>query len=152
MLHSRMELFTGEITHESFETNEKKGANYQDFQKNGTKNNDMIVVVRNSPAKSIIPKEATSHEAPSRMFKVTDVNEKRKGINTGNPRTTVSEAEPFALKDRADKKVSAVPNPMLPKNTARSSKSIEVRDQMFAPKKREKSRIERRFKTKMRSE
>jgi hypothetical protein len=152
MLHSRMELFTGEITHETLETNEKKGANYQDFQKNGTKNNDMIVVVRNSPAKSIIPKEATSQEAPSRMFKVTDVNEKRKGINTGNPRTTVSEADPLALNDRADRKVSAVPNPMLPKNTARSSKSIEVRDQMLAPKKREKSRIERRFKTKIRSE
>ncbi|MEY3834923.1 MAG: hypothetical protein RI989_351, partial [Bacteroidota bacterium] len=32
-----MELFTGEITHETLETNEKKGANYQDFQKNGTK-------------------------------------------------------------------------------------------------------------------
>ena len=152
MLHSRMELFTGEITHESFETNEKKGANYQDFQKNGTKNNDMIVVVRNSPAKSMIPKEATSHEAPSRIFKVTDVNEKRKGINTGNPSTTVSEAEPLALNESAERKVRAVPNPMLPKNTARRSKSIEVRDQMSAPKKREKSRIERRFNTKMRSE
>ncbi len=144
-----MELFTGEITHESLETNEKKGANYQDFQKNGTKNSDMIVVVRNNPAKSIIPKEATSQEAPSRMFKVTEVNENRKGINTGNPSTTVREAEPLALKDRADKKVSAVPNPMLPKNTARSSKSIEVRDQMLAPKKSEKSNIERRFKTRI---
>ena len=152
MLHSRMELFTGEITHESFETNEKKGANYQDFQKNGTKNNDMIVVVRNNPAKSIIPKEATSQVAPSRIFKVTDVNEKRKGINTGNPSTTVSEADPFALNESAERKVRAVPNPMLPKNTARRSKSIEVRDQMSAPKKREKSRIERRFNTKMRSE
>jgi hypothetical protein len=147
-----MELFTGEITHETLETDEKKGANYQDFQKNGTKNSDMIVVVRNNPAKSIIPKEATCQVAPSRIFKVTDVNENRKGINTGNPSTTVSEAEPLALKDRADRKVSAVPNPMLPKKTDRSSKSIEVRDQMLAPKKREKSRIERRFKTKMRSE
>lgn len=152
MLHSRMELFTGEITHESFETNEKKGANYQDFQKNGTKNNDMIVVVRNNPAKSIIPKEATSHEAPSRIFNVTEVSEKRNGIKTGNPSTTVSDAEPLALKDKADKKVSAVPNPILPKNTARRSKSIEVRDHMFAPKKSEKSKIERRFKTKMRRE
>jgi hypothetical protein len=152
MLHSRIELFTGEIKHESFETKEKKGANYQDFQKNGTKNSDMIVVVKNNPDKSIIPKEATSQEAPSRIFKVTEVSEKRKGINTGNPSTTVSEAEPLALKDRADRKVSAVPNPMLPKNTAKRSKSIEVRDQMLAPKKREKSKIERRFKTKMRSE
>ena len=147
-----MELFTGEITHETLETNEKKGANYQDFQKNGTKNNDMIVVVRNSPAKSMIPKDATCHEAPSRIFNVTEVSEKRNGIKTGNPSTTVSDAEPLALKDKADKKVSAVPNPILPKNTARRSKSIDVRDQMLAPKKREKSKIERRFKTKMRSE
>jgi len=86
-----MELFTGEITHETLETNEKKGANYQDFQKNGTKNNDMIVVVRNSPAKSMIPKDATCHEAPSRIFNVTEVSEKRNGIKTGNPSTTVSE-------------------------------------------------------------
>ena len=142
----------GEITHESLETNEKKGVNYQDFQKKGTKNNDIIVVVKNSPPRSIIPKDATSQDAPSRMFSVTEVKEKRKGINTGKPRTTVSEADPFALKDKADKKVSAVPNPMLPKNTAKSNKSIEVLDQMFAPKKSEKSRIERRFKTKMRSE
>ena len=147
-----MELFTGEITHETLETNEKKGANYQDFQKNGTKNNDMIVVVRNSPAKSMIPKDATSHEAPSRIFNVTEVSEKRNGIKTGNPSTTVREAEPLALKDKADKKVSAVPNPILPKNTARRSKSIDVRDQMLAPKKRENSKMERRFKTKMRSE
>ena len=147
-----MELFTGEITHETLETNEKKGANYQDFQKNGTKNNDMIVVVRNSPAKSMIPKDATCHEAPSRIFNVTEVSEKRNGIKTGNPSTTVSEAEPLALKDSADRKVSAVPSPMLPKNTAKRSKSIEVRDQILAPKKREKSRIERRFNTKMRSE
>ena len=147
-----MELFTGEITHESLETNEKKGANYQDFQKKGTKNNDMIVVVRNNPAKSIIPKEATSQEAPSRMFRVTEVKENRKGINTGKPSTTVSEADPLALNDRADRKVSAVPNPMLPRNMANSNKSIEVLDQMSAPKKREKSKIERRFKTKMRSE
>lgn len=147
-----MELFTGEITHETLETNEKKGANYQDFQKNGTKNNDMIVVVRNSPAKSMIPKDATCHEAPSRIFNVTEVSEKRNGIKTGNPSTTVSDAEPLALKDKADKKVSAVPNPILPKNTARRSKSIDVRDQMLAPKKREKSKIERRFKAKMRSE
>lgn len=147
-----MELFMGEITHESLETNEKKGVNYQDFQKKGTKNNDIIVVVKNSPPRSIIPKDATSQDAPSRMFSVTEVKEKRKGINTGKPRTTVSEADPFALKDKADKKVSAVPNPMLPKNTAKSNKSIEVLDQMFAPKKSEKSRIERRFKTKMRSE
>ena len=112
----------------------------------------MIVVVRNNPAKSMIPKDATSHEAPSRIFKVTEVNEKRNGINTGNPSTTVSEAEPLALNESAERKVRAVPNPMLPKNTARRSKSIEVRDQMSAPKKREKSRIERRFNTKMRSE
>ena len=147
-----MELFTGEITHESLETNEKKGANYQDFQKNGTKNNDMIVVVINNPAKSIIPKEATSQEAPSSMFSVTEVNENRKGINTGNPSTTVSEAEPLALNESAERNVSAVPNPMLPRNMANSSKSIEVLDQMLAPKKSEKSKIERRFKTKMRSE
>ena len=147
-----MELFTGEITHESLETNEKKGANYQDFQKKGTRKSDIIVVVRNRPAKSIMPNEATCHEAPSKILSVTEVNENRKGISTGNPSTTVSEAEPFALNERADKKVSAVPNPMLPKNTARSSKSIEVRDQMLAPKKSEKSKIERRFKTKMRSE
>ena len=152
MLHSRMELFTGEITHETLETNEKKGANYQDFQKNGTKNKDMIVVVRNNPAKSMIPKEATCHEAPSRIFKVTDVRENKNGIKTGNPSTTVSEAEPLALNERAERKVRAVPNPMLPKNTDRSSKSIDVRDQMLAPKKREKSKMERRFNTKMRSE
>ena len=125
-----MELFTGEITHETLETNEKKGANYQDFQKNGTKNNDMIVVVRNNPAKSIIPKEATCHEAPSRMFRVTEVKENRNGINTGKPNTTVREADPFALNDRAERKVRAVPNPMLPRNMANSNKSIEVRDQM----------------------
>jgi len=112
----------------------------------------MIVVVRNNPAKSMTPKEATCQEAPSSMFKVNEVNEKRKGIKIGNPSTTVSEADPFALKERAERKVSAVPSPMLPKNTARSSKSIEVRDQMFAPKNKEKSKMERKFKTRISNE
>jgi hypothetical protein len=152
MLHSRMELFTGENTHETLETDEKKGANYQDFQKNGTKNSDMIVVVKNRPASSIIPKEATSQEAPSKMFKVTDVSEKRKGIRTGKPSTTVRDADPLALKESAERKVRAVPKPILPRKTAKSIRSIEVLDQILAPKKSEKSRIERRFNTNMRSE
>jgi len=147
-----MELFTGEIKHECCETNEKKGANYQDFQKKGTRKSDIIVVVRNRPAKSINPKEATCHEAPSKIFSVTEVNENRKGISTGNPSTTVSEAEPFALNERADKKVSAVPNPMLPRKTAKKSKSKEVRDQILAPKNKEKSKMERRFKTRISKE
>jgi hypothetical protein len=147
-----MELFTGEITHESLETNEKKGANYQDFQKNGTRKSDMIVVVRNRPVKSIRPKEATCQEAPSKIFSVTEVNENKKGMSTGNPSTTVSEAEPLALNERAERKVRAVPNPMLPKKTANKSKSREVRDQMFAPKNKEKSKMERRFKTRISKE
>lgn len=149
MLHSRMELFSCEIKHERGETNKKKGANYHDFQKKGTKNNDIIVVVKNNPARRIIPKEATCQEAPSRMLTVTDVRLKRKGIRTGKPSTTVSEAEPFALNERADKKVSAVPKPILPRETANRSKPIDVLDQMSDPKKTEKSKIERRFKTKI---
>jgi hypothetical protein len=148
MLHSRMELFTREIKHECGETNEKKGANYQDFQKKGTKNNDIIVVVKNSPARSIRPKDATCQEAPSKILRVTEVRVKRKGIRTGKPSTTVREAEPLALNDNAERKVRAVPNPILPRETANSSKSIEVLDQMSDPKKREKSKIERRFNTK----
>lgn len=151
MLHSRMELFTCEIKHECSETNEKKGANYQDFQKNGTKNNDIIVVVTKSPARSIIPKEATSHVAPSKMFKVTEVSEKRKGIKTGNPSTTVSDADPFALNESAERNVRAVPRPILPRKTANRSKPISVRDQMLDPKNNEKSNTERRFKTRIKS-
>ena len=109
------------------------------------------MVVKNNPARSIIPKEATCHEAPSRMLSVTDVKAKRKGIRTGKPRTTVSEAEPFALNERADKKVNAVPNPILPRETASRSNPMDVLDQMSDPKKREKSKIERRFKTKIKS-
>jgi hypothetical protein len=126
----------------------KKGANYQDFQKKGTKNNDIIVVVKNSPARSISPKDATCQEAPSKILRVTEVRVKRKGIRTGKPSTTVREAEPFALNDNAERKVRAVPNPILPRETANSSKSREVLDQMSDPKKREKSKIERRFNTK----
>ena len=147
-----MELFTCEIKHERGETDEKKGANYQDFQKKGTKNNDIMVVVKNNPARSIIPKEATCHEAPSRMLTVTDVRLKRKGIRTGKPSTTVSEAEPFALNESAERNVKAVPNPILPSDTAKSSKAIDVLDQISDPKKREKSKIERRFNIKTNSE
>ena len=109
-------------------------------------------MVKNSPARSIIPKEATSHDAPSRMFTVTDVRLKRKGIRTGKPSTTVSEAEPFALNESADRNVRAVPNPILPRETAKRSKPIDVLDQMSDPKKREKSKIERRFNIKTNSE
>ena len=109
-------------------------------------------MVKNSPARSIIPKEATSHDAPSKILRVTEVRVKRKGIRTGKPSTTVREAEPLALNERADKKVNAVPKPILPRETANSSKSIEVLDQMSDPKKREKSKIERRFNTKTNSE
>jgi len=147
-----MELFTGEIKHERLETDEKKGANYQDFQKKGTKNNDMIVVVKNNPARSIIPNEATCHEAPSRMFSVTEVRLKRKGMRTGNPSTTVRDAEPFALKERAERNVNAVPNPILPRETASRSKEIEVLDQISDPKNNEKSKIERRFNARISSE
>ena len=106
-------------------------------------------MVKNRPASSIIPKEATSHVAPSKMFKVTEVSEKRKGIRTGKPSTTVSDADPLALKESAERKVSAVPKPMLPRKTAKSNRSIDVLDQIPAPKKSEKSRIERRFKTRI---
>ena len=109
-------------------------------------------MVTKSPARSIIPKEATSHEAPSKMFKVTEVREKRKGIKTGKPSTTVRDADPFALNESAERNVSAVPNPMLPSDTAKSSKAIDVLDQMSDPKKREKSKMESRFNTKTNSE
>ena len=108
-------------------------------------------MVTKSPARSIIPKEATSHVAPSKMFTVTEVSEKRKGIRTGKPSTTVSDAEPLALNERADKKVNAVPNPILPRETANRRRPIDVLDQMSDPKKSEKSKIERRFKTKIKS-
>ncbi len=111
-----------------------------------------MVVVKNNPARSIIPKEATCHEAPSRMLTVTDVRLKRKGIRTGKPSTTVSEAEPFALNESAERNVKAVPNPILPSDTAKSSKAIDVLDQISDPKKREKSKIERRFNIKTNSE
>ena len=144
-----MELFTCEIKHERGETDEKKGANYQDFQKKGTKNNDIMAVVKNNPARSIIPKEATCQEAPSRMLTVTDVRLKRNGTRTGKPSTTVSEDEPFALNESAERNVKAVPNPILPRETASRSNPIDVLDQMSEPKKSEKSKIERRFKTKI---
>jgi len=105
-------------------------------------------VVKNSPARSIRPKDATCQDAPSKILRVTEVRVKRKGIRTGKPSTTVREAEPLALNDNAERKVRAVPNPILPRETANSSKSIEVLDQMSDPKKREKSKIERRFNTK----
>ncbi len=111
-----------------------------------------MVVVKNNPARSIIPKEATCHEAPSRMLTVTDVRLKRKGIRTGKPSTTVSEAEPFALNESAERNVKAVPNPILPSDTAKSSKAIDVLDQISDPKKREKSKIESRFNIKTNSE
>ena len=85
------------------------------------------------------------------MLTVTDVRLKRNGIRTGKPSTTVSEAEPFALKESAERNVKAVPNPILPRETASRSNPIDVLDQMSDPKKREKSKIERRFKTKIKS-
>lgn len=109
-------------------------------------------MVKNRPARSIIPKEATSHVAPSKIFKVTEVSENRKGIRTGNPSTTVSDADPLALKDSAERKVSAVPKPILPRKTAKSKRSIEVLDQIPDPKKSEKSIMERRFKTRISKE
>ena len=109
-------------------------------------------MVKNSPARSIIPKDATCQDAPSRMLRVTDVRLKRKGIRTGKPSTTVREAEPFALNESAERNVNAVPNPILPRETAKSSKPIDVLDQMSDPKKREKSMIESRFNTKTNSE
>ena len=109
-------------------------------------------MVKNNPARSIIPKEATSHDAPSRMLTVTEVRLKRKGIRTGKPSTTVREEEPLALNESAERNVKAVPNPILPSDTARSSKPMDVLDQMSDPKKREKSKMERRFKTKIKRE
>lgn len=109
----------------------------------------MIVVVRNNPAKSINPKEATSQFAPPRMLSVTEVKENRKGIRTGKPRTTVRDEEPLALNDNAERKVSAVPRPTLPKKMAKNRRSKEVRDQIFEPKKSENNTIERRLRTKM---
>ena len=108
------------------------------------------MVVKNSPASSIIPKEATCQEAPSKMFKVTEVNEKRKGISTGNPSTTVNEADPLALNESAERKVSAVPSPMLPRKTANSRRSIEVLDQIFEPKNSENNKMESKFSTRIR--
>jgi hypothetical protein len=86
------------------------------------------------------------------MFTVTEVRLKRKGIRTGKPSTTVREAEPLALNESAERNVRAVPNPILHKETANSSKSREVRDQILDPKNKEKSKIERRLSKRMRSE